>query len=255
MTSKQDPDGGRRGDGGCGGAGRHGMLLFGHDPMYLSLLTTCACSPGYQVLLEARLDGPALDAGDSYTLDPDPFPITDLEPRDGVPPLTSLTGTLVRGGTPIAAGVRVDIQSVVWFHPVDAEATPGPRQALEYLCFGRGDQVYLVHPIPAWPSFQQVLAVRLVPGTVRTLVGHPLDDDVAAIRFTQAQRTEVSRDDVAERRLVAGEVATLAFPLSRSPSFSRGFTVQVEVEHEEYLEIDDSVSPTQREGESNVDHP
>jgi hypothetical protein len=245
MTSKQDPDGGRR----------HGMLLFGQDPMYLSLLTTCACSPGYQVLLEARLDGPALDAGGSYTLDYDPFPINDLEPRDGVPPLTSLPGTLVRGGTPIATGVRVDIQSVVWFHPVDAGATPGRGQVLEYLFFGRGDQVYLVHPMPAWPSFHQVLAVRLVPGTVRTLVGHPLDDDVAAIRFTQAQRTEVSRDDVAERRLVAGEVATLAFPLSRSPSFSRGFTVQVEVEVEVYLEIEDSVSPTQREGESNVDHP
>jgi hypothetical protein len=250
MTSKQDPDGGRR----------HGMLLFGHDPMYLSLLTTCACSPGYQVLLEVLLDRPTPDAGDSYTLDPAPFPITDLEPRDGVPPLASLTGTLVHGfaghgETPVAAGARVDIQSVVWFHPVDAGATPGRGQALEYLCFGRGDQVYLVHPMPASPSFHQVLAVRLVPGTVRTLVGHPLDDDVAAIRFTQAQRTEVSRDDVAERRLVAGEVATLAFPLSRSPSFSRGFTVQVEVEHEVYLEIEDSVSPTQREGESNVDHP
>lgn len=28
----------------------------------------------------------------------------------------------------------------------------------------------------AWPSFGQVLTVRLVPGTVRALVGHPLGD-------------------------------------------------------------------------------
>jgi hypothetical protein len=37
--------------------------------------------------------------------------------------------------------------------------------------------------------------------------------------------------------LIAGEVATVAFPLTRSPSFSRSFTVQVEVERELYLEI------------------
>jgi hypothetical protein len=66
----------------------------------------------------------------------------------------------------------------------------------------------------------------------RLLEQHPLDDDVAAIRFGQAQRAEIGRDDVAERRLIAGEVATLAFPLTRSPSFSRGYTVQLEVERE-----------------------
>jgi len=120
-------------------------------------------------------------------------------------------------------------------------STPVPRpdrgQALEYLCFGRGDQVYLVNLVTAWPSFYQVLTVRLVPGAVRTLVGHPLDDDVAAIRFGQAQRAEVGRDDGADRRLIAGEVATVALPLTRSPSLSRGFTVQVEVERELYLDI------------------
>ena len=97
--------------------------------------------------------------------------------------------------------------------------------------------MYLVHRVRGWPSFDQVLTARLVPGTVRTLAGHPLDDDVAAIRFDQAQRAEVGREDMAERRLTAGEVASVAFPLTRSPSFSRGFTVQVEVERELYLEI------------------
>lgn len=97
--------------------------------------------------------------------------------------------------------------------------------------------MYLVHRVRAWPSFDQVLTARVIPGTVRTLVGHPLDDDVAAIRFDQAQRAEVGRQDVAERRLSAGEVATIAFPLTRSPSSSRGFTVKVEVERELYLEI------------------
>jgi hypothetical protein len=114
---------------------------------------------------------------------------------------------------------------------------PGHGQALGYLCFGSGGQVYLVHRVRDWPSFDQVLTARMVPGTVRTLAGHPLDDDVAAIRFDQAQRAEVGREDVAERRLMAGEVAGVAFPLTRSPGLARGFTVRVEVERELYLEV------------------
>jgi hypothetical protein len=120
---------------------------------------------------------------------------------------------------------------------VSSGRSPGQGQALGYLCFGSGGQVYLVHRVRGWPSFDQVLTARLVPGTVRTLAGHPLDDDVAAIRFDQAQRAEVGREDVAERRLTAGEVVGVAFPLTRSPGFSHGFTVQVEVERELYLEI------------------
>lgn len=117
---------------------------------------------------------------------------------------------------------------------------PGPGPALGYLCFGHGDRVYLVHQVQAWPSFDQVLTVRLIPGTMCTLVGHPLGDDVAAIRFGQAQRAETGRDDTAHRRLAVGEVATITFPQTRSSSFSRGFTVQVEVERELYLEINET---------------
>jgi hypothetical protein len=250
MTHNID-SGHRCGPGGCDTTGRHGMLLFGDDPVYLSHLMMYACPHNFQVLLEVGLDSPALDAlradraqhGDGmYTVDPVPFPIADLEPHDGVPVRTALEGVLVRGhfereGTPIATGVRMDIRNVVWFRQLDVDAAPGPDQALEYLYFGRGGQMYLAHEVAARPSFDQVLAVRLVPGTVRTLVGHALDDDVAMIQFDQAQPASLGRDDLAERRLVAGEVATAAFPLTRSPSFSRGFTVGLEVERELYLEI------------------
>ncbi len=254
MTSERDHENGHQhGTGECDTAGRHGMLLFGGDPMYLSHFPMYACPHNFQVLLEVGLDAPALDTlradrarhGDGmHTIDPVPFPIAELEPHDGVPARTSLEGTLVRGhfergGTPIATGVRMEIRNVVWFRQLDVDATPEPGQAMEYLFFGRGDQVYLVHELQARPSFDQVLTVRLVPGTVSTQVGHPLDDDVAAIQFDQAQRARLGRDDAAEHRLVAGGVVTASFPLTRSPSFSRGFTVGVEVERELYLEINE----------------
>lgn len=252
MTSEHNHDNGHsRGPGDCDTVGRHGMLLFGEDPVYLSHLPMYASPHNFQVLLEVGLDGPALDTlradrvryGDGmYTVDPAPFPVADLEPHDGVPARTSLDVTLVRGhiergGTPICTGLRMDIRNVVWFRQLDADARRDPGQAMEYLYFGRGGQMYLVHEMAARPSFDQVLTVRLIPGTVRTQVGHPLDDDVAAIQFDQAQRASFGRDDLVERRVVAGEVATASFPLTRSPSFSRGFTVGVEVERELYLEI------------------
>jgi hypothetical protein len=251
MTGEHNHDSGHRGPGDCDTAGRHGMLLFGADPVYLSHLPVYACPRNFQVLLEVGLDRPALDTlradrarhGDGmYTVDPVPFPIADLEPHDGVPARTSLEVTLVRGhfergGTPIFAGLRMDIKNVVWFRQLDADAMRDPGQAMEYLYFGRGEQMYLVHEMQARPSFDQVLTVRLVPGTVRTQVGHLLADDVAAIQFDQAQRASLGRDDLVERRVVAGEVATASFPLTRSPSFSRGFTVRVEAERELYLEI------------------
>jgi hypothetical protein len=112
-----------------------------------------------------------------------------------------------------------------------------PTHALRYLCFGGGDRVYLVHRPRARPSFEQVLTVRFVPGTVRTQVGHPLDDDVAALRFDDAQPVVFGRDDGIGSRLHAGEVATASFPLTRSPGSARGFTVGLEVERELYLEI------------------
>jgi hypothetical protein len=235
----------------CDSTGRHGMLLFGADPPYVSHLPMYECPHNVQFLGEAGLDPAALDVlradreqhGDGlYTFDPAIFPIAELEPHDGVAARTSMRGTLVRGhfergGTPIARKVRVDVRRVTWFSQLDADAKPGPGQTLSYLCFGGGDRVYLAHHLRERPSFDQVLTVRLVPGTVRTLVGHPLDDDVSAIRFDAAQPVSFGRDEGVEHRLIPGDVVTASFPTTRSPGASRGFTVDVEVERELYLEI------------------
>ncbi|BCJ45063.1 hypothetical protein GCM10010168_68630 [Actinoplanes ianthinogenes] len=228
----------------CDTTGRHGMLLFGAGPVYLSHLPMYHCPHHFQVLLEAELPPGVLEkvTGDGlFTFDPDPFPIAELGPHDG-PARTTLTGTVFRGhfergGTPIAKGVRVTVRRVVWFRDIEDAAASGG--GLPYLCFGRGEQVFLAHELTTRPNFDQVLAVRFVPGTVRTQVGHPLDDDVAELRFDQAQPVTFGRDDGIDRRLHAGEVATGSFALTRSPSFSRGFTVGVEVERELYLEIDE----------------
>jgi hypothetical protein len=243
------------GSGECDSTGRHGMLLFGADPPYLSHLPMYECPHNVQFVGEAGFDAGTRDLlradrarhGDGmYTFDPVPFPIAELEPRDGIAARTSMEGALVRGhfergGTPIASRVSVDVRSVAWFSQLDVDAKPEPGRTLSYLCFGRGDRVYLAHELRERPSFDQVLAVRFVPGTVRTQVGHPLVDDVSAIRFEPAQHASFGRDDDVEHRLRAGEVVTASFPTTRSPGAARGFTVEVEVERELYLEINELI--------------
>jgi len=235
----------------CDTTGRHGMLLFGDDPLYLSHLPMYECPHNVQFLGEAGFDPGVLELlradrtrhGDGlYTFDPVPFPIAELERRDGVAARNAFEGTLVRGhfergGTPIATGVRVDVRRVVSFSLLDVDAKREPGRELSYLCFGRGDRLYLAHELRERPSFDQVLAVRFVPGTARTRSGHPLDDTVVANRF--GRRASFGRDDDVEHRLNAGDVVTASFPATLTRASLGHFTVEVEVERELYLEINE----------------
>jgi hypothetical protein len=254
MIDHHSHDGGHHHeDGECDTTGRHGMLLFGEDPLYLSHLAMYACPHHFQVQLEVGLDDTALGAlradraqtgGGMYTVDPAIFPIAELDPHDGGPVRTSLKGTLVRGhfergGKPIARDVRIDIRRVVRFRELDVDAQRQGDERLRYLCFGRAGHMYLVHELGPRPSFDQALAVRFIPGSVRTQVGAELDDDVSAFRFDEAQQVDVGRDDLAGHRLTAGEVVTGSFKLTSSLTGARGFTVDVEVERELYLEINE----------------
>jgi hypothetical protein len=252
MTDHHSHDGGHHHDDGeCDTTGRHGMLLLGKDPLYLSHLPMYNCPCNFQVQLEIGLDDPALrilqadraqTGGGMYTVSPAIFPIAELDPHDGGPVRTSLEGTLVRGhfergGTPIARAITIDIRRVVWFRELDVDAERQGDEELRYLCFGRAGQMHLIHELRARPSFDQVLAVRFVPGSVRTQVGAELDDDVSAFHFDEAQQVSFGRDDLAGHRLAAGEIVTGSFKLTSSLTGARGFTVEVEVEQELYLEI------------------
>lgn len=235
----------------CDSTGRHGMLLFGEDPLYVSHLPMYECPHNVQFVGEIGVDAEVLDLlradrarhGDGlYTFDPVPFPIAELERRDGVAARNGFEGTLVRGhfergGTPIATGVHVDVHRVVSYRLLDVDAKPEPGRELSYLCFGRGDRLYLAHELHERPSFDQVLTVRFVPGTARTRGGRPLDDTVVANRF--GRRAFFEPEDGVEQRLRAGDTVTASFPATRTRASLGHFTVEVQVERELYLEINE----------------
>lgn len=216
MTGNQDSGGGHEAaEVKCDTRGRHGMLLFGTDPLYLSHLPMHACAHDVQVLLEVKLGeavNRALRADRMLT-----------------------TGALC---APVVGGVRIDVRRVMRFRELRAGAKAQPGQELRYLCFGQAEQLYFVHEPRARPRFDQVLAVRLVPGTVRTATGAALDEDVRAFRFPEVQQVGVGRDDLPQHRLVAGEIVTAWFDLTPSLTGVRGFTVRVEIQRELYLEAE-----------------
>jgi hypothetical protein len=69
------------------------------------------------------------------------------------------------------------------------------------------------------------------------MAGRPLEDDVTAVRFGNAPVVDFDREDAPEARLTPGETARGTFRSTPSPSGMHGFSAQLEIEQEVYLEV------------------
>jgi hypothetical protein len=231
--------------------GAHGMLLFGERQTYLSHLPMVDPPHNYQVLLAVRPDAEAsralradseLSPGVMHTVDPELFPITALDPAAGGLRRTSLRGTVFHGhferrGHPIARDVTFEISRVVYFQRLELENSGAAPGELEYLCFGEPGELFLAHRISTRPSFDSVLSVEMVHGSVTTMAGSSLEDDVTAFGFELAQPLTRGRQDDVANRLVPGETVTAIFPATPSLSGAHGFRAQLRVGDELYLEV------------------
>lgn len=231
--------------------GRHGMLVFGEGALFFSHLPMFHPPHHFQVLVEVRLDDAAAEAlaadrrqnpAEIYTFDPEKFPIGELDPAGTVRP--SIRGTLVhghfeRGGTPIATDVTATVDQVVYFQKFDLDAPRPDGELMEYLCFGRPGQLFLAHRIEGRPSFDHVVAARMVPGTVTNQAGTALDEDVATIGYRVAQPVHVGRRELADLPLAEGESFTGQFHRTASVTGAHGFRVQLDVTAQLYLERDE----------------
>ncbi|MEV4176548.1 hypothetical protein [Nonomuraea sp. NPDC049709] len=234
----------------------HGMLLFGEDPLYFSHLPMFEHpAHRFQVLMEVdfrpdvretvRRDLKAADG--IHTFVPEAFDILDLDPAaGGGPARTAVAGTIhrghfERGGTPIAEGVTARVARVALFERLDPGRHHDDGRPLTYVCFGRAGGLHLAHVITARPDFDQVLAVRIVPGTVRPGPGPQVPGNVPGEDFERPVPVTVGRLDMPRRRLVAGDMVEGSFFLGVSRTGSHGFTAQVEVVREIYMETGDLV--------------
>lgn len=157
----------------------HGMLIVGEETIFLSHLPMFGHPHhDFQVILEVTFTKPESDpqaiyVNDRqthseikiYTLAPENFVLADLVSSDPAhPPLRSFKGTIVRGhfekgGTPIIGDVQVNVTNVIHFRQFDPDVEA--LSQLEYLLFGKGDELFLAHLITRPPDFDQTLSVQL----------------------------------------------------------------------------------------------
>lgn len=162
----------------------HHMVVFGHDAVFMSHLAMFSVPEhAFQVILETQMSGAddpmAVYRQDRakhpevlfYTFEPDPFVLSDLLPTaTGAPPTaTTFTGNLWRNHleqpqthpTQIASAVTVTVTNIICGRPLHA-STPRPAH-LQYVLFGRGDDVFLAHMISRPPDFDQLMPVSVSP--------------------------------------------------------------------------------------------
>ncbi len=83
----------------------------------------------------------------------------------------------------------------------------------------------------------QVLAVRMLPGTVTDPAGRPVGHDVTTAIRRAAPVRITGRKDTPPSRLAPGETTAGFFFASVGPSGSHGFHVDLAIDREDYLEL------------------
>lgn len=161
----------------------HGQLIFGTEHIYLSHLPMFMYDVNshphnYQVIIEVDLTDDGTDPKGKYvadrkahpdiriyTLSPEKFAMSDLISNDTDQPIRSFKGDIYRGhfereGTKIIPNVTFNVKNIIYSDKFNPKAEN--LENLEYLLFGHGKEIFIVHIITKPPDFDQVLAVDRV---------------------------------------------------------------------------------------------
>jgi hypothetical protein len=199
----------------------HNMLVVGGKTVFLSHLpmfddlsedkSDYTSMHRYQVILEARFirnrkdvtniytkDREANAGVKMYTLQPARFVLARLFTRNtGAPALKSFRATifrdhLERNGETIQGleDVVVNVNKVVHARKFDPSQDKPPQ--LEYLLFGKGDELFLAHLITKPPDFDQIIGVRTV--------GHRFTDEELGrgVRVLLPERSNTAAERIKE---------------------------------------------------------
>lgn len=165
--------------------GLHGMLIVGEETIYVSHLPMWMRPHNFQVILEVTFAGQdqpqARYVADRkttgtrlYTLNPrQQWDIRELAPAgtQRLPSRLSFRATIWRNHFEfhpvthpgqrfkIAQDAEVHVENVVLFQELHRQG-PG-LQDLEYLLFGKGQELFLAHVISQPPDFDQVISVQV----------------------------------------------------------------------------------------------
>lgn len=219
----------------------HNMLVVGEKAIYLSHLPMFQegkrpMPHRYQGVLEVTFpkqedyvkDRQEHRATKIYMLSPEKFVLPELVSSDPQrKPLRSFKANEVFRGhlerddnVPIIQDVEVSVKRVIHFREFDPKAQQSPQ--LEYLLFGKGQELFLAHLITAPPDFDQILAVKVT--------GHEFTDEelVKGVQVVFPGTTNAAASRLREKQRVAGEMKVDNAPAPKK--------IQVEVNREFYFE-------------------
>jgi len=238
-------------------AATHNMMVVGQKTMFLSHLPmfdhvnkdkTAYLTPHrFQVILEASLSAPSRNPNQvyfedrrshpmvrMYTLKPEPFVLATLFPTDSktaprrsFPVVGLFRGHLERAGNArIVSGGTVTVQRVLHSHQF-AVSDKRP-DSLEYIVFGKGDELFAAHFIAAPPEFDQILPIRIIGRTF------------TADELNQGIRLSIpDRKNIATARLNKQASLPAKATVGRNPSMQ----VMVEAATELYFEEGELLIP------------
>ena len=235
----------------------HGMLLVGEETAYLSHLPMFMSPHNYQALFEVTLTAVGSDPMPLYLLDrkahgtqfkmysflpKESFVLTDLLSPDAEHPrLSSFKGSVFRGhfesghaheqqGSLINGldHVVAHVTNVVLFRKLDPHGQALPQ--LEYVIFGKGQELFLVHVITRPPDFDQILGAKVD--------GHQFTDEELrhGVPVTFPGRANAEAQKIKEQEQLLGQVRVAA---ENGPTVIQ---VAVQAGTEFYFETDDLVS-------------
>ena len=163
-----------------------------------------------------------------YTLNPEIFVLPELvssgpqhKPRTSFNAKAIFRGHLERDDrVPILQDVEVSVKRAIHFREFDPKAEKSPQ--LEYLLFGKGQELFLTHVITAPPDFDQILAVKV---TDHEFTNEELAKGIRVV-FPRTMNATASR--LSEKQRVVGEI--------KIDNRAAPKTIQVEVDREFYFE-------------------
>lgn len=222
------------------------MLLVGTRALYLSHLPMFGPPHNFQALLEVQLRHEDVDPHDVYlrdradtgtalyTLVPEVFALRELikEPSAATA-RTSFGGQLwrghfERGGDLLLDGLTVEVVDIPLLEQLELPSgDPRPAGDLEYICFGKPGERFLAHRVVAPPDFDQVVAIRLA------------DPEIDDMTRRLGPMLVKGRDDSLPARLQPGETVAGSFFQTIGPQGQHGFTAELTVEQELYLEFNE----------------
>jgi hypothetical protein len=235
--------------------GLHGMLIVGEETIYVSHLPMWMRPHNFQVILEVTFSGadqPQARYVDDrkttgtrlYTLNPeDEWDIRELAPTgpQPLPSRSSFRATIWRNHFEfhpvthpgqrfmIARDAEVHIENVVYFQELHPQAAG--LQDLEYLLFGKGQELFLAHLITHPPDFDQVLSVQVD--------NHQFTDETLhqGVRVVFAGRANTIASKIKEGEQLLGKAQAVGQDAAGSVDLTIGAGIEL------YFETEDLADP------------